>query len=82
MNVCKIEGCTRPMRWTRGKYAGLCEVHMQEKAHAHSDEQSPASANGASGLGEPALVVMAREVARLRDDLRAAEEALLTEVGA
>jgi hypothetical protein len=60
---CKVDGCTREARWTRGMYAGLCEEHMQEKALSRPQSVEAKRRDG-NGL-EPELVKLARRLIAL-----------------
>jgi hypothetical protein len=47
--VCKVEGCGRPEKASRGRYAHLCTVHIAEL-------KSQAASNGAAELNGPVVV--------------------------
>lgn len=79
---CSVEGCPRYAAWTRGMYAGLCKGHAQEKKHRKQNGVEAIAVNGSLEARALALVPLALEVDRLREQLADAHARLRTALDA
>jgi len=50
--VCKVEGCERPEKASRGRYAHLCTTHIDElrQSNGAADEEQPVRLDDAARL--------------------------------
>jgi hypothetical protein len=69
-DVCKVEGCGRPEKASRGRYAHLCTAHIAEL-------KMQAESNGAVVVGDAVLLQNAADrVADAAFEVQAAKEKL------